>query len=127
MRIVGGYAMTIENAKAWALRHCPGIIFDEDVNMISVDISRYWRQRGGNLPCEYVLLNAHEARVMFISHDAEDPTGRWFRHKIFREKEIDFKIKENLFNHEEDKGIFEFLTVPDPLLDPPYTDPPRTK
>ncbi|KAG6896158.1 hypothetical protein C0993_008709, partial [Termitomyces sp. T159_Od127] len=86
----------------------------------------YWRERGGNLRCDVVLLSLHEARVMFISHSGEDPTGRWFRHKSFRENKVDIKIKDNLFNHEEDKGIFEFITAPHPLLDPPYTDPPHT-
>ncbi|KAG6888524.1 hypothetical protein C0995_007636 [Termitomyces sp. Mi166 len=116
MIVIGGYTMTFEDAKAWALRRYPGInIYDDDLipHIIQTDNNKL-----EDSPQKLTFISCLKNRycfVIFVTHLVDDPTATVARFKRFRPSEADMKFKETFFPGEEAREFNAvFATICDP-------------
>ncbi|KAG6824772.1 hypothetical protein H0H92_005860 [Tricholoma furcatifolium] len=116
MQLLAGYVLTFEDAKAWVQRHHPQLEISDDT-LLSYSIKNHYRKQGKNLVCDTVFLNPNSPRIMFVTQYAFDPFSNWFHHPRFKETDRSKRLRDVLFPLEEDKEIYTFWTVCDPLCE----------
>jgi hypothetical protein len=113
MYCIGGYVLTFEDAKEWALRRWPDIEFNHDA-LVPNTITRYSFNTGENITCVAVRVRK-EPRCIFITNEIHDPTATRIRHKRFRESEFQLRCKRHFFPTDDYNNIAEFITICDPF------------
>lgn len=118
--LMGGYSLKIQDAKAWAQRHWPGIVFHNNERLeIPLDIMRHNRQLGGNMRCILAKVD-NEFQCLFVVHEREDSRATPFRFKAFPESRLALKFKSLAFEGEKHGDLTErikWTTIADPFLD----------
>lgn len=120
--LVAGYAMKPEDARAWAQRHWPNIVFNNDKRLeTALGIMRHNRKLGGNMEC--ILAKVDDAiQCLFVVHQKQDWGATPTKFKPFRESPIAVKFKTLLFPSEKHGDLAErmkWTTVADPFCDWP--------
>ncbi|TFK73366.1 hypothetical protein BDN72DRAFT_956570 [Pluteus cervinus] len=109
MYLVGGCALTHENAKSWALRHLADIDIYDD-RLIPFLITRWNRKRGGNL--KFIPVRIDGKRIcLVVVYDKEDRKARKTSFEPFKEGRLALTIRAALFSEPEDEGIMTFATA----------------
>lgn len=103
--IIGGYPISWDKAKVWALCHWLDMDIHDHESLASI-IQHYHRRRGRQITCVPVEINK-ESLILFVVCAKDDPLSTPRKHRQFPESEAALKFKALLFSHKEDKELVE--------------------